>query len=44
MIPDKPMKEDVYQAASDFLKDAHVPTFEKYKELYQNSIESPEGE
>ncbi|KAJ8408967.1 hypothetical protein AAFF_G00239880 [Aldrovandia affinis] len=42
MIPDKPPREDVYQATSDFLKDAHVPNFEKYKELYQNSIESPE--
>lgn len=44
MIPDKPLREDVYQVSNDFLKDAHVPSFEKYKELYQNSIESPEGE
>ncbi|KAI1892842.1 hypothetical protein AGOR_G00137690 [Albula goreensis] len=42
MIPDKPPKEDVYQAASNLLKDAHVPNFEKYKELYQKSIESPD--
>ncbi|XP_064154121.1 acetyl-coenzyme A synthetase, cytoplasmic [Anguilla rostrata] len=42
MIPDKPPRDDVYQAASDLLKDAHVPTFEKYKELYQKSIENPE--
>ncbi|KAJ8257347.1 hypothetical protein GJAV_G00184640 [Gymnothorax javanicus] len=42
MIPDKTPSDDVYRAASDTLKEAHVPTFEKYKELYQQSIENPE--
>uniref|UniRef100_A0A8C9VC66 Acetyl-coenzyme A synthetase n=1 Tax=Scleropages formosus TaxID=113540 RepID=A0A8C9VC66_SCLFO len=34
--------EDVYQATCDLRKEAHVPSFEKYKELYLKSVENPE--
>lgn len=43
MIPDKAPGEDVLHASGDLKKEAHVPSFEKYKELYVKSIESPEG-
>ncbi|XP_021422190.2 acetyl-coenzyme A synthetase, cytoplasmic isoform X1 [Oncorhynchus mykiss] len=42
MIPDKAPKEDVFHAGGDLKKDAHVPNFEKYKELYLKSIEHPD--
>ncbi|XP_056589036.1 acetyl-coenzyme A synthetase, cytoplasmic isoform X2 [Triplophysa dalaica] len=42
MIPDKAPGEDVLHASGDLKKEAHVPSFEKYKELYVKSIESPE--
>ncbi|KAL4655461.1 acetyl-coenzyme A synthetase, cytoplasmic isoform X1 [Arapaima gigas] len=42
MIPDKAPGEDVYQATRDLRKEAHVPSFEKYRELYVSSIENPE--
>uniref|UniRef100_A0A8C7KQY7 Propionate--CoA ligase n=1 Tax=Oncorhynchus kisutch TaxID=8019 RepID=A0A8C7KQY7_ONCKI len=42
MIPDKAPKEDVFHAGGDLKKDAHVPNFEKYKELYLQSIEHPD--
>uniref|UniRef100_A0AAY4DQI3 Acetyl-coenzyme A synthetase n=1 Tax=Denticeps clupeoides TaxID=299321 RepID=A0AAY4DQI3_9TELE len=38
MIPDKAPKEDVFHAAGGLRKDAHVPSFETYKELYTNSV------
>lgn len=44
MIPDKAPGEDVLHASGDLKKEAHVPSFEKYKELYIRSVESPEGE
>lgn len=44
MIPDKAPGEDVLHASGDFKKEAHIPSFEKYKELYIKSVESPEGE
>nr|XP_023654652.1 acetyl-coenzyme A synthetase, cytoplasmic isoform X2 [Paramormyrops kingsleyae] len=40
MIPDKAPREDVY-LAHDLKKEAHVPSFEKYKELYLKSVENP---
>lgn len=43
MIPDKAPREDVY-LAQDLKKEAHVPSFEKYKELYLKSVENPAGE
>ena len=43
MIPDKAPREDVLYAAGDLKKDAHVPSFEKYKELYIKSIDNPDG-
>ncbi|XP_016088677.1 acetyl-coenzyme A synthetase, cytoplasmic-like isoform X3 [Sinocyclocheilus grahami] len=42
MIPDKAPGEDVLHASGDLKKEAHVPSFEKYKELYIRSVESPE--
>ncbi len=44
MIPDKAPGEDVLHASWELKKDAHVPSFEKYKELYIKSVESPGGE
>uniref|UniRef100_A0A8C1VP07 Acetyl-coenzyme A synthetase n=1 Tax=Cyprinus carpio TaxID=7962 RepID=A0A8C1VP07_CYPCA len=34
--------EDVLHASADLKKQAHIPSFEKYKELYTRSVESPE--
>ncbi|XP_061591515.1 acetyl-coenzyme A synthetase, cytoplasmic-like isoform X2 [Cololabis saira] len=42
MIPDKVPEQDVILGSGDLKKDAHIPTFEKYKELYVNSVENPE--
>ncbi|MBN3325125.1 ACSA protein, partial [Atractosteus spatula] len=42
MIPDRAPQGDVYLAPNDLIKKAHVPNFEKYKELYMKSVESPE--
>lgn len=44
MIPDKVPKEDVYHAPEELKKEAHISSYDKYKELYLRSIESPEGE
>lgn len=43
MIPDKPPKEDVFHGSEDLKKEAHISSFEKYKELYLKSIENPDG-
>lgn len=43
MIPDKAPEGDVFLASEDLKKDAHVPSFEKYKELYTHSVENPGG-
>ncbi|KAG7224390.1 hypothetical protein INR49_004732 [Caranx melampygus] len=42
MIPDKAPKENVFHGSEDLKKQAHVPSFEKYKELYTKSIENPD--
>uniref|UniRef100_A0A673LPN3 Propionate--CoA ligase n=1 Tax=Sinocyclocheilus rhinocerous TaxID=307959 RepID=A0A673LPN3_9TELE len=42
MIPDKAPGEHVLHASGDLKKEAHIPSFEKYKELYIRSVESPE--
>ncbi|XP_008316317.1 acetyl-coenzyme A synthetase, cytoplasmic isoform X2 [Cynoglossus semilaevis] len=42
MIPDKVPKENVFHADEELRKEAHVNTFEKYKELYLKSIQSPD--
>ncbi|XP_069382692.1 acetyl-coenzyme A synthetase, cytoplasmic isoform X3 [Paralichthys olivaceus] len=41
MIPDKAPKEDVFHGSDDLKKEAHISSFEKYKELYMKSVESP---
>uniref|UniRef100_A0A8C6MIT5 Acetyl-coenzyme A synthetase n=1 Tax=Nothobranchius furzeri TaxID=105023 RepID=A0A8C6MIT5_NOTFU len=41
MIPDKAPKEDVFHGSEDLRRNAHVPSFEKYKELYVQSVENP---
>ena len=43
MIPDKAPKEDVFHGSGDLKKEAHISSFEKYKELYLKSIENPDG-
>ncbi|XP_073326186.1 acetyl-coenzyme A synthetase, cytoplasmic isoform X3 [Pagrus major] len=42
MIPDKAPKEDVFHGSEDLKKEAHIASFEKYKELYLKSIENPD--
>lgn len=42
MIPDKAPREDVFHAAGDLKKEAHIHSFEQYKELYLKSVESPD--
>ncbi|KAG9333238.1 hypothetical protein JZ751_012958 [Albula glossodonta] len=42
MIPDKVPEEDVYRAPHDLVQGAHVPSFDKYKELYLKSIQNPD--
>ncbi|XP_034447082.1 acetyl-coenzyme A synthetase, cytoplasmic isoform X2 [Hippoglossus hippoglossus] len=42
MIPDKAPKEDVFYGSADLKKEAHVPSFDRYKELYASSIERPD--
>uniref|UniRef100_A0A8C2ZBF3 Propionate--CoA ligase n=1 Tax=Cyclopterus lumpus TaxID=8103 RepID=A0A8C2ZBF3_CYCLU len=42
MIPDKVPKEDVFHGSEELKKKAHIPSFDKYKELYLKSIESPD--
>ncbi|KAM8830837.1 acetyl-coenzyme A synthetase, cytoplasmic isoform 1-T1 [Synchiropus picturatus] len=42
MIPDKAPEDDVFYGCQELKKEAHIPTFEKYKELYMKSIESPD--
>ncbi|XP_015249070.1 PREDICTED: acetyl-coenzyme A synthetase, cytoplasmic isoform X3 [Cyprinodon variegatus] len=42
MIPDQAPKEDVFHCNEDLKKESHIPSFERYKELYINSIENPD--
>ncbi|XP_007543948.1 acetyl-coenzyme A synthetase, cytoplasmic isoform X2 [Poecilia formosa] len=42
MIPDKAPQEDVFHCSEDLKKESHIPSFEKYKELYTRSIENPD--
>uniref|UniRef100_UPI00398E9C07 acetyl-coenzyme A synthetase, cytoplasmic isoform X2 n=1 Tax=Pristiophorus japonicus TaxID=55135 RepID=UPI00398E9C07 len=43
MIPDRtPVGRGVYHATAEVAKGAHVPNFQKYKELYLQSIQNPE--
>ncbi|XP_069581352.1 acetyl-coenzyme A synthetase, cytoplasmic isoform X1 [Brachyistius frenatus] len=42
MLPDKAPDEDVFCGSADLKRDAHVASFEKYKELYMKSIETPD--
>uniref|UniRef100_A0A7N8WKN9 Acetyl-coenzyme A synthetase, cytoplasmic n=1 Tax=Mastacembelus armatus TaxID=205130 RepID=A0A7N8WKN9_9TELE len=42
MIPDKVPREDVFHAPGGLKKEAHIPSFEKYKDLYMKSIENPD--
>lgn len=44
MIPDKAPKEDVFHGSEELKKEAHISSFDRYKELYLKSIESPDGE
>ncbi|CAL8363959.1 unnamed protein product [Lota lota] len=42
MIPDKAPNDDVFHTADELKEKAHVPSFEKYKQLYEKSIENPD--
>ncbi|XP_023194455.1 acetyl-coenzyme A synthetase, cytoplasmic isoform X2 [Xiphophorus maculatus] len=42
MIPDKAPQENVFHCSEDLKKESHIPSFEKYKELYIRSIENPD--
>ncbi|CAG6021963.1 unnamed protein product [Menidia menidia] len=42
MIPDKVPNRGVYHGCPELKRDAHVPSFEKYKELYVESVEHPD--
>ncbi|XP_077464643.1 acetyl-coenzyme A synthetase, cytoplasmic isoform X1 [Stigmatopora argus] len=42
MIPDKAPEDDVFHGAEEMRSGAHVPTFEKYKEMYMQSIQNPD--
>ncbi|XP_055508662.1 acetyl-coenzyme A synthetase, cytoplasmic isoform X2 [Leucoraja erinacea] len=43
MIPDKtPVGGDTFHGAADLAQRAHVPSFQKYKELYLQSIHNPQ--
>ncbi|XP_060914290.1 acetyl-coenzyme A synthetase, cytoplasmic-like isoform X3 [Labrus mixtus] len=42
MIPDKAPKENVFHGSEDLKEEAHISSFEKYKELYLRSIENPD--
>lgn len=41
MIPDKPPQENVFHGSEE-LKEAHVPSFDKYRELYMKSVDNPD--
>lgn len=41
MIPDKPPRENVFHGSAE-LKEAHVPSFDKYRELYVKSVDNPD--
>ncbi|XP_058847003.1 acetyl-coenzyme A synthetase, cytoplasmic-like isoform X1 [Acipenser ruthenus] len=42
MIPNCLPQGDVYHASEELVKAAHVPSFQKYKELYLKSVDNPE--
>lgn len=42
MIPDKAPEEDVFHGCPELKKEAHIRTFDAYKELYLKSIENPD--
>ncbi|XP_061157283.1 acetyl-coenzyme A synthetase, cytoplasmic isoform X2 [Syngnathus typhle] len=42
MIPDKAPEDDVFHAAEEMRRGAHVPTFDTFKEMYMQSIEDPD--
>ncbi|XP_035772314.1 acetyl-coenzyme A synthetase, cytoplasmic-like [Neolamprologus brichardi] len=41
MIPDKPPRENVFHGSEE-MKEAHVPSFDKYRELYMKSVDNPD--
>ncbi|KAK1156119.1 acetyl-coenzyme A synthetase, cytoplasmic-like isoform X1 [Acipenser oxyrinchus oxyrinchus] len=42
MIPNCLPQGEVYHASEELVKEAHVPSFQKYKELYLKSVDNPE--
>lgn len=43
MIRHRALEEDVLHGSEDLKKEAHISSFEKYKDLYLKSIENPGG-
>lgn len=43
MLPDKVPAEETLHAPEELKERAHVCSFEKYTELYNKSVDSPEG-
>lgn len=43
MLPDKVPTEEMLHASTELKKQAYVGSFEKYKEFYNKSVDSPEG-
>lgn len=44
MIPDKVPEGGVYHAPEELKKEAHISSYDKFRELYLRSVESPDGE
>uniref|UniRef100_A0A668T8V4 Propionate--CoA ligase n=1 Tax=Oreochromis aureus TaxID=47969 RepID=A0A668T8V4_OREAU len=42
MIPDKPPQDNVFHGSEELKKEAHVPSFDKYRELYMKSVDNPD--
>lgn len=44
VLPDEERAAGLYRAPPELVREAHVPSLEKYRELYRRSVEEPQGE
>lgn len=44
VLPEEERAAGVYRAPPELVRGAHVPSLEKYRELYRRSVEEPQGE
>lgn len=44
VLPEEERAAGVYRAPPELVREAHVPSLEKYRELYRRSVEEPQGE